>query len=87
MSSDELQWSRDGLDHPNHIANILADGNAVKVLQVVLVSDGDSKSHSMILEAQPYGTNLEVKKKDCVRHVQKRMGTALRELLKRNKDH
>ncbi len=49
-----------------------------------LVSDGDSKSHSMILEAQPYGTELEVTKKDCVGHVQKRMGTALRELLKRN---
>ncbi len=30
----------------------------------------------MILEEQPYNAELEVEKKDCVGHVQKRMGTA-----------
>lgn len=47
-----------------------------------LISDGDSKSHAMILEEQPYGTKSDeqVKKLDCVGHVQKRLGTALRNL-------
>lgn len=47
-----------------------------------LISDGDSKSHGMILEEQPYGSNpdQQVKKLDCVGHVQKRLGSALRDL-------
>ena len=43
-----------------------------------LVCDGDSKTHSLLLERKPYGKQVE--KLDCVGHVQKRMGTALRTL-------
>ena len=41
-----------------------------------LVSDGDSKTMSLILNEQPYGTEREdeVKKMDCVGHVQKEHG-------------
>ena len=44
-----------------------------------LISDGDSKTHALLLEEKPYGSTL-VEKCDCVGHVQKRMGTALRNL-------
>ena len=47
-----------------------------------LISDGDSKWDGMILEEQPYGSDpdQQVKKLDCVGHVQKRLGSALRDL-------
>ena len=46
-----------------------------------LISDGDSKTHSLLLQKQPYGEDQPVEKMDCVGHVQKRMGTALRNLM------
>ena len=45
-----------------------------------LTSDGDSKTHALLLRQQPYGKDYLVEKMDCVGHVQKRMGTALRNL-------
>ena len=49
------------------------------------IGDGDSKTYSGILKAKPYGDNFVVNKKECVGHVQKRMGTRLRDLLKKLK--
>ena len=46
-----------------------------------LISDGDAKTHTLLLQEKPYGEE-HVEKVDCVGHVQKRMGTALRELKK-----
>ena len=48
-----------------------------------LICDGDCKTHSLLLEKEPYGSgkNNEVEKVDCVGHVQKRMRTALRNLI------
>jgi len=46
------------------------------------IGDGDSKTYSGILNAKPYGDNFEINKKECVGHVQKRMGTRLRNLVK-----
>lgn len=53
-----------------------------------LMSDGDSKSHSLILEDQPYGSGKDdvVVKKDRIGHIQKRMGNALRELKRWHKE-
>ena len=48
------------------------------------IGDGDSASHKRIIEAAPYGDTL-VEKSDCTGHVQKRMGTALRELISKHK--
>lgn len=45
------------------------------------IGDGDSKTYTAILKAAPYGKN-EVAKKECIEHVQKRMGTRLRECVK-----
>eukprot|EP00112_Aurelia_sp_Birch-Aquarium-sp1_P019844 Seg4999.1 transcript_id=Seg4999.1/GoldUCD/mRNA.D3Y31 product="hypothetical protein" protein_id=Seg4999.1/GoldUCD/D3Y31 len=43
------------------------------------IGDGDSKAHLSVVEAAPYGDE-EIKKLECVGHVQKRMGTRLRNL-------
>ena len=47
-----------------------------------LISDGDSKTFPLLSHEQVYGTGPEdqVEKFDCVGHVQKRLGTALRNL-------
>ena len=47
------------------------------------VGDGDSKTYSGIFKASPY-TETEVKKKECVGHVQKRIGTRLRACKKKH---
>ncbi|CAD6210331.1 GSCOCG00012780001-RA-CDS, partial [Cotesia congregata] len=47
------------------------------------IGDGDSKTYSDLLKAQPYGEDFVINKKECVGHVQKRMGTRLRELVKK----
>ena len=44
-----------------------------------MLCDGDSKSFDAICEAKVYG-EVEVTKEDCVNHISKRMGTALRRL-------
>lgn len=49
------------------------------------VGDGDSKTFAAILKSKPYGDNVLVQKKECIGHVQKRMGTRLRNIKKANK--
>ena len=48
------------------------------------IGDGDSKSYTAVREAKPYGGDEsgQVVKEECVGHVQKRLGTALRKLKK-----
>ncbi|GFW54963.1 uncharacterized protein TNCV_2785781 [Trichonephila clavipes] len=48
------------------------------------LGDGDSKGFLTIKEAKVYG-DTEVEKFECVGHVQKRMGTRLRNILKMSK--
>lgn len=43
------------------------------------IGDGDSKTLKRLHEDKPYGENL-VQKKECISHIQKRMGTRLRNL-------
>ena len=50
----------------------------------IFVADGDSASCKAIDNAKPYG-ETKVQKKDCVGHIQKRMGTGLRKLVTENK--
>ncbi|XP_025160980.1 uncharacterized protein LOC112589971 [Harpegnathos saltator] len=49
------------------------------------IGDGDSKTFKGILNAEPY-ENFTIQKKECIDHVQKRMGTRLRNLKKEVKD-
>lgn len=48
------------------------------------IGDGDSKTYTGIINSHPYDDE-EVAKKECVGHVQKRMGTRLRALMKKDR--
>ncbi|XP_012150434.1 uncharacterized protein LOC105663769 [Megachile rotundata] len=48
------------------------------------IGDGDSKTFKGLLDCEAYD-NFTVQKKECIGHVQKRMGTRLRNLKKNNK--
>lgn len=47
-----------------------------------VVSDGDSKVFSHLKDMNIYGNNVEIVKEECINHVSKRLGTALRKLVK-----
>ena len=46
------------------------------------IGDGDSNTFKTVSEAKPYGESVVIEKIECVGHVQKRMGTRLRNLKK-----
>ncbi|XP_046589419.1 uncharacterized protein LOC124293252 [Neodiprion lecontei] len=48
------------------------------------IGDGDSKTFLGISNSDPYN-GFEIKQKECIDHVQKRMGTRLREIVKKQK--
>lgn len=45
------------------------------------IGDGDTKAHQSVVDAKPYG-DKEIVKLECIGHVQKRMGTRLRNLVR-----
>ena len=49
------------------------------------IGDGDSSTFKNILNLNPYGDEFQVQKRECVGHVQKRMGSQLRALKKKEK--
>ena len=50
-----------------------------KIRYTSMLCDGDSKSFDAICNSKVYG-DVQVTKEDCVNHISKRMGTALRKL-------
>lgn len=44
------------------------------------LGDGDSKSFKSVSDSKPYGENYTITKLECIGHVQKRVGTRLRNL-------
>ena len=46
-----------------------------------MLCDGDSKSYDSVVADSPYGDAVIIEKKDCLNHVSKRMGKALRDLI------
>ena len=50
-----------------------------------ILSDGDSKAYDAVKALEVYGENKEIQKEDCINHVAKRMGTALRNLVEVSK--
>ncbi len=42
------------------------------------IGDGDSKAFDSVTTAKPYGTEYSIRTSNCIGHVQKRMGTSLR---------
>lgn len=55
------------------------------VRYVNYLGDGDSKSFNQVCKEEPYGKDVEIKKLECVGHVQKRMGSRLLRLTKDKK--
>ena len=55
------------------------------VKYVNYIGDGDSKTYTGIVNALPYGEHTRITKKECIGHVQKRMGTRLRGCKKKTK--
>ena len=51
----------------------------------VMLSDGDSKAYDSVVSDKPYGQDIAIEKEDCVNHISKRMGTALRNLVATSK--
>ena len=51
-----------------------------KMQCIYMVSDGDSKAYSKVLESQCYQKDVQIKKVDCIGHVQKHMGKRLMNL-------
>ena len=47
---------------------------------VSFIGDGDSSTYKTVSSSKPYGDEVEIVKKECVGHVQKRLGTRLRKL-------
>ena len=49
------------------------------------IGDGDSKAYNRVLREKPYGPDFQIKKEECIGHIQKRMGTRLRNLINKMK--
>jgi len=60
--------------------------NRYSVKYLTYIGDGDSKTFGGILKAEPYGKEHPVIKKECVGHVEKRIGTRLRNAKKTIKE-
>ncbi len=45
------------------------------------VGDGDSSAYKTVQNEQPYGPDVQIITNDCVGHIQKRMGTSLRNVV------
>ncbi|KAK2185091.1 hypothetical protein NP493_246g02030 [Ridgeia piscesae] len=50
-----------------------------------MVSDGDSRTFKRLTEMKVYGDDVKITKEECINHVAKRMGTALRKLATQTK--
>ncbi|KAE8742066.1 hypothetical protein FOCC_FOCC012393 [Frankliniella occidentalis] len=68
-------------------AAVILAGRSVekaKFRYLPILGDGDAKSISAINKAKPYGEGVEVKKEECVNHINKRLGNALREAVNKS---
>ena len=63
----ESLWSRSADNHQFRYTTILFDG--------------DSKAYDAVNKLAVYGTEFIVEKEDCINHVQKRIGSSLRNVL------
>ena len=51
---------------------------------VEYIGDGDCRGHSNVVAAASYGPDVNIVKLECIGHVQKRVGSRLRELVKKH---
>ncbi|KAJ4447262.1 hypothetical protein ANN_09266, partial [Periplaneta americana] len=43
-----------------------------------ILSDGDASTYKRLSDEKPYGASVAIKKEECINHIGKRLGTALR---------
>ncbi|GFV71714.1 uncharacterized protein TNCV_3535021 [Trichonephila clavipes] len=81
LRTERIQWG-------NGMSGVLSifqrSETSRKACYTQYLGDGDSKGFLTIKEAKVYG-DTEVEKLECLGHVQKRMGTRLRNILKMSK--
>lgn len=53
-----------------------------KMRYTTVLSDGDAKTHQHLNEHNVYGPGISINKEECINHVAKRLGTALRNKIK-----
>ncbi|KFM63360.1 hypothetical protein X975_26415, partial [Stegodyphus mimosarum] len=49
---------------------------------VTLVSDGDCKTFNYLYDKKVYGSDVKIRKEECINHISKRLGTGLRTVVK-----
>ncbi|XP_011866020.1 PREDICTED: uncharacterized protein LOC105561015 [Vollenhovia emeryi] len=75
-----------GKMEPDAVVEMFSRSEAThNVRYAYYIGDGDSKTHKSIQDAKPYG-DFSVVKKECIGHVQKMLGTRLRNLKNEVKD-
>lgn len=52
-----------------------------KLRYTIILSDGDSKTFQMLSDLKPYGEEVTIDKEECINHVSKRLGSALRNVV------
>ena len=52
-----------------------------KLRYKIMICDGDSKTFNELTRIKPYGEDVEIEKEECLNHVAKRLGTALRNVV------
>lgn len=52
-----------------------------KLRYTTILSDGDCKTYNELCKLQPYGPDCPIVKEECINHVAKRLGTALRNIV------
>ncbi|XP_014483532.1 PREDICTED: uncharacterized protein LOC106749019 [Dinoponera quadriceps] len=86
--ADECQANHEGssgLMEVNAVCEMFQRSESLHNLKYTsYIGDGDSKTYTGIVNSSPYGDSI-VQKKECIDHVQKRMGTHLRNLKKKTK--
>lgn len=66
-----------------NVADILwKRSESLQFRYTTLLSDGDAKTFNHLVANSIYGPNIPLQKEECVNHISKRLGTALRNIVK-----
>ncbi|GFX49603.1 uncharacterized protein TNCV_4902451 [Trichonephila clavipes] len=66
----------------NAVVKVWEKSESIGFRYTTLLSDGDSKSFLELKEMNVYGSETQIKKEECINHVSKMLGTALRQTVK-----
>lgn len=87
--TDECSWNHEGSAGKMEVDSVIEmferSWEYYGIRYTVYIGDGDSKTFIAILRKNPYADEFQVIKCECIGHVQKRIGTRLRNLKKNEK--